>query len=137
MRIKFENVWVVDELNLMPYKSNQNFHEQFEHLKDIHFDTSGTDVSLLIGADIPELHLPHEITKENKNEPVGIKSALGRVLLGGNNNKKYSLNSNRICVCESNVHDSLKQFWQIESYGTSKEDLETLLQNQIKRLLKY
>ena len=129
MRIKFENVWVVDELNLMPYKSNQNFHEQFEHLKDIHFDTSGTDVS--------ELHLPHEITKENKNEPVGIKSALGWVLLGGNNNKKYSLNSNRIYVCESNVHDSLKQFWQIESYGTSKEDLETLLQNQIKRLLKY
>ena len=121
----------------MPYKSNQNFHEQFEHLKDIHFDTSGTDVSLLIGADIPELHLPHEITKENKNEPVGIKSVLGWVLLGGNNNKKYSLNSNRIYVCESNVHDSLKQFWQIESYGTSKEDLETLLQNQIKRLLKY
>ena len=25
MRIKFKNVWVVDELNLMPYKINQNF----------------------------------------------------------------------------------------------------------------
>ena len=44
-----------------------------------------------------------------------------------NTKEKYSLNSNRICVCESNVHDSLKQFWQIESCGTSKENPETLL----------
>ena len=29
MRIKFENVRVVDELNLMPCKINQNFHKQF------------------------------------------------------------------------------------------------------------
>ena len=71
VRIKFENDWVVDELNLMPYKIDQNFHKQFEHLKDIHFDTSSSDVSLLIGADMPELHLPNEIRKGNKNEPVG------------------------------------------------------------------
>ena len=127
MRIKFENVWVVDELNLMPYKINQNFHKQFEHLKDIHFNTSSPDVSLLIGADMPELHLPYEIRKGNKNEPVGIKLVLCWVLLGGNNKEKYWLNSNRICICESNIRDWLKQFWQIESYGTSKENPETLL----------
>ena len=44
MRIKYKNVWVVDELNLMLYKINQNFHKQFEHLKDINFDTSTSDV---------------------------------------------------------------------------------------------
>ena len=74
-----------------------------------------------------EQHLPNEIRKGNKNEPVGIKLVLGWVLLGGNNKEKYSLNSNQICVCESNIHDSLKQFWQIESYDTSKENPETLL----------
>ena len=37
MRIKFENVWLVDERKLMSYKINQNFHKQFEHLKDINF----------------------------------------------------------------------------------------------------
>ena len=63
MRVKFENVWVVDELNLMPYKIKQNFHKHFEHLKEIHFDTSSTDVSLLVGSDILELHLPNEIRK--------------------------------------------------------------------------
>ena len=127
MRTEFENVWAVDELNLMPYKINQNFHKQFEHLKDIHFDTSSSDVSLLIGAGMPELHLPNEIRKGNKNEPVGIKLVLGWVSLGGNNKEKYSQNSNRICVCEGNIHDSLEQFWQIESYGTSKENTEALL----------
>ena len=74
--IKFEYVWVVDELNLVPYKINQNFRKQFEHLKDINFDTSSTDVSLLIGADMPELHLPNEIRKGDKNEPIGIKLVL-------------------------------------------------------------
>ena len=33
-------------INLMPYKINQNFHKQLEHLKDIHFDTSIADVLL-------------------------------------------------------------------------------------------
>ena len=85
MRIKFENAWVVNELNLMPYKINQNFHKQFEHLKDIHFDTSSSDVSLLIEVDMPEWHLTNEIRKGNKNEPIGIKLVLGWVLLVENN----------------------------------------------------
>ena len=127
MRIKFETVWVVDELNLMPYKTNQHFHKQFEHLKDIHFDTSSSDVSLLIRVDMPELHLANEIRKGNKNKPVGIKLILGWVLLGDNNKESFSLNNNRTWVCESNIHDSLKQFWQIESHGTFKENPETLL----------
>ena len=96
MRIKFENVWAVDKLNLMPYKINQNFQKQFEHLKDIHFDTSSSDVSLLIGAGMPELHLPNEIRKGNENEPVGIELVLGLILLDESNKEKYSLNSKSI-----------------------------------------
>ena len=123
---KFHLMRVVDELNLMPYEINQNFHKQFEHLKYIHSDTSSTDVSLLTEADMPELRLPNEVRKGNKNEPNGIKIVLGWILLGGKNKEKYSLNSNRICLCESNMHVPLKEFWQIESYGTSKENPEEL-----------
>ena len=65
----------------MPYKIKQNFHKQFDHLKDIYFDTSSTDVSLFIEADMPGLHLPNQIKKGNKSEPIGIKLVLGRVLL--------------------------------------------------------
>ena len=77
VRIDFKNVCVVDELNLIPYKIKQNFLKHFDHLKDIHFDTSSTYVPLLIGADVPEMHLPNEIRKGNKNKPIGIKLVLG------------------------------------------------------------
>ena len=48
---------------------------------------SGTDVSLLIEADMAELHLPSEIRKGNKHEPIGIKLVLGCGLPGGSNKK--------------------------------------------------
>ena len=90
---------------------------------------------------MPELHLPNEIRKENWNKPFGIRLVLGWILLVGNKKQKYSLNSNRICVCESNITDSLKQFWQTESYGTSKENPKTLIpkteQKDIERLSKF
>ena len=81
---------------------------------------SGTDVSLLIEAYMAELHLPSEIRKGNKNEPIGIKLVLGCGLPGGSNKK--ILNSNRIWVCESSINDSFNSFWHIEFYGTSKEN---------------
>ena len=68
---------MVNELNLIPYKIKQNFLKQFDYLKDIHFDTSSTYVPLLIGADMPEMHLPNEMRKGNKNKPTGIKLVLG------------------------------------------------------------
>ena len=69
-------MFVLEKLNPMQYKISQNFYKQFEHLKDIHFDTSSTDVSLLIGTYM--LELPTEIRKGNKNEPVGIKLGITR-----------------------------------------------------------
>ena len=76
MWIKFENVWVVDELNLITYKLKQNFHKDLEHLKDIDSDVNSTNVSLLIGADMTDLHLPNQIRKGNKNEPNKIRFVL-------------------------------------------------------------
>ena len=66
----------------MPYKIKQNFHKQFEHLKDIHFHTSSTDVSLLIGAVMRKLHLTNKIRKGNKIEAIEIKLVLGWVFSG-------------------------------------------------------
>ena len=66
----------------MPYKIKQNFHKQFEHLKDIHFHTSSTDVSLLIGAVMRKLHLTNKIRKGNKNEAIEIKLVLAWVFSG-------------------------------------------------------
>ena len=104
MRMKIANIWVVDERNLMLFTSKQNSHKQFEPLKNIHFDTNRTEyVSLMIGTDMPELHLLIEIKEGNTNKPIGIKLVLRWVLLGGNNKEKYSLNSDQIYVCGSKI----------------------------------
>ena len=70
MWIKFENIWVVDEFNLIPYKIKHNFHKKFEHLKNILIKV--TDVSLLAGTDMPELHLPNEIRLGKKTNQLGL-----------------------------------------------------------------
>ena len=69
---KFHLMRVVDELNLMPYEINQNFHKQFEHLKYIHSDTSSTDVSLLTEADMPELHFQMKLGRGIKTNQMGL-----------------------------------------------------------------
>lgn len=65
----------------MTYKIKHNFHKDLEHLKDIDSDVNGTNVSLLIGADMTDLHLPNQIRKGNKSEPNEIRFALCWVLL--------------------------------------------------------
>ena len=46
------------------------------------------------------------------------------------------MNSKQICVCKSNIDDSLKQIWQIESYGVSKETSEILLPKTEQKAIK-
>ena len=50
------------------------------------------DISILIGADKPALHLYRDIRVGNENKPVALKTKLGWVILGGrqNNNKSPS-----------------------------------------------
>ena len=84
---------------------------------------------------MPEMHLSNEISKGNKTKPTGIKLILGWLLFGGNKKEKYSLNSNRVCICKSNINGSLKQFCQVESYGTSKESPDTLLPKTKQKLI--
>ena len=52
--IEISNAWVVDNLNLPSHTKTKDF----PHLRDIHLErTSDRGISILIGADMPELHL--------------------------------------------------------------------------------
>ena len=46
------------------------------------------------------------------------------------------MNGKQICVCKSNIDDSLKQIWKIESYGVSKETSEILLPKTKQKAIK-
>ena len=67
------------------------------HLADKEFCNMGvgSDISILIGADNPMLHLYTDIRVGNENEPMALKTKLGWVIFGGhrNNNKYHSINA--------------------------------------------
>lgn len=88
--------WTVNEL--IPYKIKQYLHEQLEHWKDIHFDTSSTDVSLLIGVDTPELHLPNEIRKGNKKKSIELNQDLLGFYSEGITRKNFIEEQSNFCL---------------------------------------
>ena len=93
------------------------------------------NVSILIGADIPELHICYDVRQGSKNQPIALLTLLGWVLMGGIDSKATQINSNRISVNNKNLENSIENFWKIDSYGTTKDSNTSLLpRNEIKAL---
>lgn len=98
---KFEvkMAWVVGALNLPSQSvSKAEIQRKWSHLRDVPIDIINKDVSIIIGADLPHLHICHNAISGDQNESVAMLTKLCRVLLGGNGNKsKVSLNHIRSC----------------------------------------
>ena len=76
---------------------------------------SNTDISILIGADLPHLHICHDVISGNQNEPIAMLTKLGWVLLAGNNNKtEISLN---YITSDRYLENLVERFCDIEGYG--------------------
>ena len=60
---------------------------KWSHLKDIAIDVTDKDISILIAADLPHLHICHDVIRGNQNEPIALLTKFCCVLLRGNNNK--------------------------------------------------
>ena len=87
-QIEVKNAWVIDSLNLPSQCiSNAEIQRKWSHLKDAPIDVIDKDISILIVADLPHLHICHDVISWNQNEPIAILTKLRWVPLGGNNNK--------------------------------------------------
>ena len=90
--------------------------QRWSHLRDVPIDIINKDISILIGADLPHLHICHSVISGGQNEPIAMLTKLGWVLLGGNGDKsKVSLNHIR---SDKNLKHLIERFWNIESYRT-------------------
>ena len=97
-RFKTKNAWVVNSMKLPRKFLNLDIAKHlYGHLADKEFCNMvvGSDISILIGADNPMLHLYTDIRVGNENEPMALKTKLGWVIFGGrqNNNKYPSINA--------------------------------------------
>ena len=89
---------------------------QWSHLNDITFPDVGlSQVSLLIGQDVPEALIPLEVSKGNVGDPYAVRTLLGWCLNGpiGDNVSSYA------CVnflsAEPSLEEQVERFWKLES----------------------
>ena len=136
-KVQIQNAWVVEHLNLPKHEINpDHLRNKFSHLKDVDFHLSDVDnVSILIGADIPELHICYDVRQGSKNQPIALLTLLGWVLMGGTESKPSQINSYHIFVNNKNLKNSIENFWKVDSYDTTIDDNPSLLPQNEKKAL--
>ena len=88
------------------------------------------DVSILIGADLPEAVLHLEFRMGGAKEPIAVRTLLGWALFGGkSNSQKTSSNF----VSTRTLNTMVERFWEIESYGTLPKLAPSLLTRKEKK----
>ena len=106
--------------NAIPAKNELN---ALSHLKDIHFaSVKGATVTLLVGADAPEMFCPFSIRKGCRGEPVAVETPLGWSLLGSSHNPSVSTNCavNFVHVREDSLRGEIDRLWSANfADGTS------------------
>ena len=93
-KILISDAWVVENLDLPQFKINSSrINNQWNHLQDIQIEVDTfQEISILIGADYPHLHISQDVRIGNDDEPIPISTPLGWVLLGGKSRTNYIRN---------------------------------------------
>ena len=92
------------------------------------------NVSILLAADIHELHICYDVRPGSKNQPIALLALLGWVLMGGIESKTTQINSDRTSVNDKNLKNSIENFQKIDFCGITKDDNPNLLPQNEKRL---
>ena len=100
--------------------------KRWPHLKDIPLETFNKEISVLIGADLPQLHISNDVRVGENDHSVGMLTKLGWVLLGGKADKgKTNVTLNHVKT--HGLQKLVQKFWKIESYATlPKNDIKLL-----------
>ena len=93
--------------------------ELFTHLDGLNIDeVAEKDITMLIGADLPEALLYSEVRKGNKGQPLALKTMFGWSLFGGSSGCAEVHNS-AVFIREDPVQASLPSFWEREEQPPS------------------
>ena len=123
LKILISNAWVVENLDLLRFTINSNtINKQWNHLQDIQIEVDNSqEISVLIGADYPHLHISKDVGIGNDDEPIAISTPLGWVLLGGKSRTNY-VRTNFMVKETELLSNTVERFWSLESYGTCQKD---------------
>ena len=133
-KILILSAWVVENLDLPRFKINSNttINKQWNHLQDIQIEVDNfQEISILMSADYPHLHISQDVRIGNDNEPIAISTLFGWVLLGGKSRTNY-VQTNFMVKETELLSNTVEKFWSLESYGTCQKNVSVLpLQEQM------
>lgn len=91
------------------------------HLLDLALtEVAGTQVTLLLGSDVPELIVPLETPHGPKGSPVGVRTRIGWTVTGrlpGNIQECESVCKVHVATPDEELNDTTKTWWQTEKFG--------------------
>ena len=126
-QLEVKNVWVVDTLNFPRQKDAPNdIKNAGPTLKIYSLKHPTNKISVLVGANLNQLHRSYDVRVGENDHPVGMLTKLGWVLLGGKADKgKTNVTLNHVKT--DGLQKLVQKFWEIESYATlPKNDIKLL-----------
>ena len=135
-KIDIKNAWAVPNLNIRHHSYNvESLKETYTYLKDISLQNiEPTDVTLLIGADFPELVLHEKHIAGKSGAPYAIKTKLGWVLMCGSKTNLANV------IGSNNMSKSLinpEHYWSVKNYGTISKNDSIMMSKDEKRACQY
>ena len=126
-KIKIENVWVIESLNLTSVKvSKEDIKGKWEHLEEISIEMPNLEISLLVGAVMSHLHISLNVVSGDKNDPIGALTKLRWVIMGVKPTAHKKVSGNLIISSHNTFENTVQRFWKVDSYGPAAKKQSTI-----------
>ena len=137
-RVNITNAWVAKNLAIQTRKMDpKNIAAKYPYLADIAIDTqTPSQISILIGADQPHLHLYTDVRKGNPSQPVALQTTLGWVIMGRNKGSSNQFSANKMSI-NPDINNIVKRFWDLESYGTTEIESKSIMTEEEHKAVKW
>ena len=134
-------VLVVDHLNVPEKKVKlKELQERWPHLSDLELtEVAGTQVTLLLGSDVPELIVPLETRHGPKGSPIGVRTRIGWTVTGrlpGHIQECESVCKVHVATPDEELNETVKTWWRTENFGC-RYDNDTQRSVEDERVMKF
>ncbi|KAL9977438.1 hypothetical protein ACROYT_G014841 [Oculina patagonica] len=134
-------VLVVDHLNVPEKKVKlKELQERWPHLSDLELtEVAGTQVTLLLGSDVPELIVPLETRHGPKGSPIGVRTRIGWTVTGrlpGHIQECESVCKVHVATPNEELNETVKTWWRTENFGC-RYDNDTQRSVEDERVMKF
>ena len=129
VQITVEEAWTIRQLNLPRQRVTRTMIQDFPHLTDLDIpEVDSEDVTILLGANVLEAILQHDVRRGRPGQPVAILTAFGWTLAGSVKSivkpeRLHVMHVHRVLNAEESLSKQVEDWWRTESFGTKYEDV--------------